>query len=78
MILAFELEPELERSLEDDAKQKHISASEMVKNFLLQNYFSQKHSSDLLTDIVKDLPEFPSFANQDPLQLQQAMRDEWN
>ncbi len=50
MILAFELEPEFESTLENDAKQKHISASEMVKNFLLQNYFSPKKVTESLTD----------------------------
>jgi hypothetical protein len=76
MILAFELEPELERSLENDAKQKHISASEMVKNFLIQNYFSPKKSTDLLSDIVKDLPEIACFKNKDLLEIQKVMRDE--
>jgi hypothetical protein len=50
MILTFELEPELEQSLENDAKQKHISTSEMVKKFLLQNYFNQKQSTESLTN----------------------------
>jgi hypothetical protein len=50
MILAFDLEPEFESTLENDAKQKHISTSEMIKNFLLQNYFCQKQSTESLTD----------------------------
>lgn len=50
MILAFDLEPEFESTLENDAKQKHISTSEMIKNFLLQNYFSPKKVTELLTD----------------------------
>jgi Arc/MetJ family transcription regulator len=29
-------------------------------------------------DILKNLPELPCFSNRDPLQLQKALRDEWN
>lgn len=35
-------------------------------------------SSELLVDIIKELPEFPSFKNKDPLELQREMRDDWN
>ena len=37
----------------------------------------QKQSSQLLVNIVNDLPEFPVFKNQDPLELQKVLRDEW-
>ena len=48
MILTFELEPELEQSLENDAKQKHLSSSEMIKDFLIENYFHQKPASEIV------------------------------
>ncbi len=38
MILTFELEPELEQLLENDAKQKHLSSSEMVKEPLINSH----------------------------------------
>jgi hypothetical protein len=50
MTVTFELEPELERLLENDAKQKHISTNEMVKNLLIQHYFDQKKTTESLTD----------------------------
>lgn len=68
---------ELEKSLQALAKQEHSSPNEIIRK-LISQYLSQKQSSELVTDIVKDLPEFPCFANQDPLQLQRALRDEWN
>ena len=46
MILTFELEPELEQSLENDAKQKHLPSSEMVKDFLIENHFIYHSVSD--------------------------------
>ena len=46
---------------------------------ILSNYLQQqKKSSQLLVDIVNDLPEFPTFKNQDPLKLQRELRDEWD
>ena len=47
MILTFELEPELEKILEKDAQQKQVSTSEMVKNFLVQNYFNQHQATQI-------------------------------
>lgn len=46
---------------------------------ILSNYLQQqKKSSQLLVDIVNDLPEFTTFKNQDPLKLQRELRDEWD
>ena len=47
-----------------------------VEKMLLEE--RQKQSSQLLVDLVNDLPEFPTFKNQDPLKLQRALRDEWD
>lgn len=47
-----------------------------VEKMLLEE--QQKQSSQLLVDIVNDLPEFPTFKNQDPLNLQRALRNEWD
>lgn len=76
-MLTIELEPELEINLINLSKQEHFSLNELF-NQLAKSYLSQKQKPELLTDIIKDLPEFPSFANQDPLELQRAMRNEWN
>ena len=47
-----------------------------VEKMLLEE--QQKQSSQLLVDLLNDLPEFPTFKNQDPLKLQRALRDEWD
>ena len=47
-----------------------------VEKMLLEE--RQKQSSQLLVDLLNDLPEFPTFKNQDPLKLQIALRDEWD
>ncbi|ALB43051.1 hypothetical protein AA650_23660 [Anabaena sp. WA102] len=47
-----------------------------VEKMLLEE--RQKQSSQLLVDLLNDLPEFPTFKNQDPLKLQRALRDEWD
>jgi hypothetical protein len=47
-----------------------------VEKMLLEE--RHKQSSQLLVDLVNDLPEFPTFKNQDPLKLQRALRDEWD
>jgi hypothetical protein len=46
-----------------------------VEKMLLEG---QKKSSQLLVDLVNNLPEFPTFKNQDPLKLQRELRDEWD
>jgi len=47
-----------------------------IEKMLLEE--RQKQSSQLLVDLVNDLPEFPTFKNQNPLKLQRALRDEWD
>ena len=48
---------------------------EAIKKMLLVE--RQKQSSQLLVNLVNDLPEFPVFQNQDSLELQRVLRDEW-
>lgn len=71
------LEPELEKTLEAMAKQEQITPSEIIKR-LINHYLKQKQESQLLVDIVDTLPEITCFKNKDPLEIQKAMRDEWN
>jgi|CXWL01.1.fsa_nt_gi hypothetical protein len=71
------LEPELEKTLEALAKQEQISPNEIIKR-LIKHYMKQKQESELLIDIANNLPEITCFKNQDPLEIQTAMRDEWN
>jgi hypothetical protein len=93
-MLTIDLEPELETTLINLAEQEHISVNEIVNQFikscLQQKQLETKQKPELLTDIIKALPEFPSFStfsgllkdspnfNGDPLEIQHRMRDEWN
>ena len=54
-----------------------LDIKQLTKEFIEFVVLKNKHSDELLIDLVNDLPEFPSFADQDPLKLQQALRDEW-
>ncbi len=74
-MLTIDLDVELEASLQAMAKQEHRSLSEVV-NRLIRSQL--KSAPRLVTDIVKDLPDFPCFAQHDPLELQKAWRDEWH
>ncbi|MDD5215531.1 MAG: hypothetical protein PHQ03_08360 [Methylococcales bacterium] len=76
-MLTLELEPELEMNLNNIARQEQRSVSDVIKQ-LINRYLIEKQESDLLVDFAKTLPKIACFENQDPLELQKAMRDEWN
>lgn len=76
-MLTLDLEPELELSLNTMAKKQHISTNELIKQFI-QQCISKEERSELLVDMLNDLPEFPSFAGKDPLVMQQQWRNEWD
>lgn len=93
-MLTIDLELELESTLINLAEQEHISVNKIVNQFikscLQQKQLETKQKSELLPDIINELPEFPSFSafsgllkdspnfNGDPLEIQDRMRDEWN
>jgi len=76
-MLTIELEPEVEITLCNIAQQEHLSLNETIKQ-LVNFYIKQQQESTLLIDIAKDFPVISCFANQDPLEIQQALRDEWH
>ncbi|MEI6706965.1 MAG: hypothetical protein WCK96_07485 [Methylococcales bacterium] len=76
-MLTIELEPELEMTLNAMAQQKHSSPNEIIKQ-LINAYIKENQESELLVDIAKTLPKIAYFENKDPLELQKAMRNEWN
>lgn len=76
-MLTIDLEPELETSLNEIAEKIHISPNELVKQWIAQ-WIVQPPQSDLLIDIIKKLPKIACFENKDPLEIQKALRDEWN
>ena len=57
-MLTIELDAELERSLEDDAKEKNLSANEIVKNLIFHYLNNKKSITDQsLSDDQKKLLE---------------------
>jgi predicted DNA-binding ribbon-helix-helix protein len=77
-MLTLELEPELEIDLKTIAQKEQCSVNDIIKQ-LIKSYLEEKQESDdLLVDIANLLPRIACFENQDPLELQKAMRDEWH
>lgn len=76
-MLTIDLDPELETALNALAQRGQVSSSEIIRR-LISHYIKEQQESELLIDVIKDLPEFPSFANKDALEIQKAMRDEWD
>jgi hypothetical protein len=74
MQVVIELPDELGKQLLELPNMKMVVQEAIEKVLLVEQ---QKQSSQLLVNIVNDLPEFPVFQNQDPLELQRALRDEW-
>jgi predicted translin family RNA/ssDNA-binding protein len=72
MQLAIELPEEVGEEL-----YKHQDVQAFVLQAIKKMLLEEKQASQLLTELVHDLPEFPGFANQDPLALQKTLRDEW-
>jgi hypothetical protein len=75
MQVKIELPDELGKQLLE-MPDMQLLVQKAVEKMLLEE--QQKQSSQLLVDIVNDLPEFPTFKNQDPLNLQRALRNEWD
>jgi|GEM_PF-655401 len=70
----------LEQKVSELAQQLHSSAEDIVTS-ILAKYFTDSSSSDTtnsFSELAKELPTFSCFGNQDPLAMQQTMRNEWN
>jgi len=72
-MLIVDLEPELESSLHAVAQQIRLSPSEIVKQ-LVQLYLKKQQDNQLLGELVELLPQVTCFGNQNPLEIQQALR----
>jgi predicted transcriptional regulator len=75
-MLTIQLDDDIERTLNQLAEQEHIKPEQLIRK-LIARYANTDKEPELLTDIIKGLPELPTFSN-DPLSIQRAMRDEWN
>jgi hypothetical protein len=77
----LELDDETAVLLNKLAEHEHISPAQLLKN-LTQVYLSTQQAQhteppELLTDFAGILKNSPSFSG-NPLEIQQAMRDEWS
>jgi len=71
----IELDDETAALLNELAEHEHISTKQLLKN-LMQTY-QKNMQPELLTDFARILKNSPSFKG-NPLDIQQAMRDEWS
>lgn len=71
------IDPELEMKLKTLAEQEHCSPDEIIKR-MADHYLQQKQQSELLADMADQLPEIARFKQQDPLETQKTLRDEWH
>jgi len=71
------IDPKLEAKLETLAKQEHSSPDEIVTR-LVNEYIQRKQESELLIEIINNLPEITCFKYQNPLDMQMQLRDEWH
>ena len=59
--------------LSDMAKQQNLSSSELIER-LVEKY---RNDHELLEDLMDSLPNLPTFKGA-PMDMQRAMRDEWD
>jgi len=68
----LKLNDDLATQLQQTAAQAHLSANDLIAKLL-----SQYNNNPLLTDVLKDLPTIEAF-NNNPVKVQEAMRNEWD
>lgn len=76
-MLTIKLDDDSEQTLNKLAEQEHLQPKQLIKK-LINNYAIKKIKKNLLlTDIINDLPQLPTF-NEDPLTIQKNLRNEWD
>lgn len=73
MQLAIDLPDELNQALLTHADMHGFIVAAIKKSLL-----AEQQSTELLIDVVKDLPEIACFHDKDPLEIQTTLRDEWS
>ena len=76
-MLTIHIEDELEIELINLAEREHVQPEQLVKKLITDYTQSKKKQPELLTDFAVILADSPSFQG-DPLDIQKAMRDEWD
>jgi len=76
-MLTIQLDDDSEQTLNKLAEQEHLQPQQLIKK-LINNYAIREiKKTVLLTDIINDLPQLPTF-NADPLTIQRNLRNEWD
>lgn len=76
-MLTIQLDDDSQQTLNRLAEQEHLQPKQLIKK-LINNYAIKKTNKPLLlTDIINDLPQPPTF-NDDPLIIQRNLRNEWD
>jgi len=75
-MLTLNLDQKLETRVLKIAQQQQQTPEQLITD-ALTHYLSRKQATELLVNAAMELPVIEAFANQDPLAIQQAMRDEW-
>ena len=76
-MLTIQLDDDSEQTLNKLAEQEHLQPQQLIKK-LINNYALREiKKTVLLTDIINDLPQLPTF-NDDPLTIQKKLRNEWD
>ncbi len=73
--MLIKLDPETENLITQVAEREHISAAELIKKLLID--YAATPSNNMLADMIDSLPDLPTFKG-NPLDIQKAMRDEWD
>jgi hypothetical protein len=76
-MMTLELDDETARLLAQLAEREHIGAVQLVKKALVEHAHTMREKDVLITDFAGVLANSPSFQG-DPLEIQKAMRDEWD
>ncbi len=63
--------------LSDMAKQQHLSSSELIERLIKKHSQELTKQPELLSDFAGILADSPIFSG-DPLEIQKAMRNEWD
>jgi len=76
-MMTLELDDETAKLLNALAEQEHLRAEQVIKNALVEHANAARGKDIPITDFAGVLVNSPSFRG-DPLEIQKAMRDEWD
>ena len=76
-MLTIQIEDELEAKLIGMAKRNHLSPEQVIKQLITDYTRPKTNKPVLVSNAIKDLPTIDAFKG-DPMDIQRAMRNEWD